>query len=216
MSGTKKLIIVGGGGFAREVIWLARECGNQWNPYAILDDNTATHGKICCDVPITGSIDSWIAYPDAFFVVAVGSPRTRRSIVTKMESIGTPQFATLIHPSVMASCYVAFGEGSIITSGCIITTQVSIGKHAIINLASTIGHDVTMGDFCTIAPQVAVSGNVTAGDGVELGTGSIIIQGISIERGAFVGAGALVSKDIPSNILVVGSPARQARSLDEF
>jgi sugar O-acyltransferase (sialic acid O-acetyltransferase NeuD family) len=216
MSEIKPLVIVGGGGFAREVIWLASECRDQWQPHAILDDNPTTHGNSICEVPVKGPIDSWDKYPDAWFIIAVGSPRTKKVIVQRMEAKGKPRFATLTHPSVLQSSYVSVGEGSIIAAGSILTTQVNLGKHTIINLASTIGHDVVMGDYCTIAPQAAISGNVTIGDGVEFGTGSIIIQGVSIETGAFIGAGALVSKNIPSNVLVVGSPARQIKSIEDF
>ncbi|GFE58632.1 transferase [Geobacter sp. AOG1] len=215
MSG-QKLIIIGGGGFAREVIWLARDCGEIWTPYAILDDNLSTHGQSFCDVPVIGAIDSWHEYMDAYFVVAVGSPRTRRKIVKRMAANGTPRFATLVHPSVMKSRYVSLGEGSIVCAGCILTTQVSIGKHAIVNLASTIGHDVSMGDFCTIAPQVAISGNVSLGDGVEVGTCATVIQGNKLGDGCFVGAGAVVSKEVAPNSLVVGTPARHVKSLDAF
>lgn len=211
-----KLIIVGGGGFCREVIWLARECSEKWDIIGILDDNPVMLGQTFCGIQVLGTIADCVNYPDVNFVVAVGTPRTRRAIVNRMQSCGDFSFATLIHTSVLKSDYVEIGAGSIITAGCILTTQITLGRHSIVNLACTIGHDVVAGDFCTIAPQVAVSGNVTFGDGVEVGTGSTIIQGLSLGQGSFVGAGAVVSKDIPPNVLAVGCPARQIKTLEEF
>lgn len=216
MKKTNNLIIVGGGGFSREVIWLAHECSEIWNIIGILDDNPDMLGQIFCGIKVLGNIAACINYPDANFVVAVGSPRTRRAIVNRMQTYGDLNFAALVHSSVLKSDYVEIGAGSIITAGCILTTQITLGQHSIVNLACTIGHDVVAGDFCTLAPQVAVSGNVVFGDGVEVGTGSIIIQGLSLGQGSFIGAGAVVSKDIPSNVLAVGCPARQVKTLEEF
>ena len=56
MSTTKKLIIVGGGGFSREVIWLAQGCAEQWDVIGILDDNPAMLGQSLCNVKVLGSI----------------------------------------------------------------------------------------------------------------------------------------------------------------
>lgn len=216
METRKPLIVVGGGGFCREVIWLARECGDEWDVKGILDDNPEVHGKSFCDVPVLGSVTDWTRFGDAWFCVAIGSPRTRKNVVEKMHSLGPARYATLVHPSVLMSEYVSVGEGSIITAGSILTTQICLGRHTIVNLVTTIGHDVTAGDFCTTAPHVAISGNVTLGDGVEVGTGALVIQGRSLGTGCFIGAGAVVSKDVAENVLAVGAPARQVKSLEPF
>jgi len=216
MSTMNKLIIVGGGGFSREVIWLARECTEQWDIIGILDDNPTMLGQTFCDIKVIGAISDCINYPDVQFVVALSSTRTRKAVVQRMLACGTVNFATLIHPSVLQSGYVEIGAGCIITAGCILTTQITFGQHSIINLACTVGHDVVAGNFCTLAPQVAVSGNVTFGDGVEIGTGATIIQGLTIGQGSFAGAGSVVSKDIPPNVLAVGIPARQIKNLEAF
>lgn len=216
MTVIKSLIIVCGGRFAREVIWLARGCASEYQIVGILDDTDSRQGQKICDVPILGKIEDWVNFSGSWFVVAIGSPRARKTIVTRMEAQGQVQFASLVHPSVLSSEYVEFNEGCIIAAGCILTTQISLGRHTIVNLACTVGHDVSMGDFCTLAPQVAVSGNVSLGDGVEIGTGSTLLEKLSVGNGSFIGAGSLLTKSVQENILVVGTPARQIRTLDEF
>ena len=213
MSEKNPLIIICGGGFAREVIWLARECSEKWLVKGILDDTVSLQGKDICGIPVIGTIDDWVKYTDASFVVAMGSPRDRKKIVSRLKSKGAIDFATLVHPSVQMSEYVELGEGCIVTAGCILTTQVKLGCHTIVNLSSTIGHDVLIGDFCTLAPKVAVSGNVSLGEGVEIGTGAIIIPGISIGTDSTVGAGAVVTKNVEENVLAIGMPARQRKKL---
>jgi carbonic anhydrase/acetyltransferase-like protein (isoleucine patch superfamily) len=55
------------------------------------------------------------------------------------------------------------------------------------------------------------------GDGSLIGMGAIILNGAKIGRGCLIGAGALVTenKDIPDYSLVMGSPAKVVRQLDE-
>ena len=47
--------------------------------------------------------------------------------------------------------------------------------------------------------------------------GAIVLNGAKIGRGCLVGAGALVTegKEFPDGSLIVGSPAKAARALDE-
>ena len=216
MSDRKKLIIVCGGGFAREVIWLAKECSEEWDVIGVLDDTPGLQNTKISDLPVLGNIDEWQRFTDAYFVVALGSPRFRKNIVERMESQGKVQFGTLIHHSVQCSKYISIGEGCIITAGCILTTQISLGRHCICNLSSTVGHDTAFADYVTIAPRVAISGNINLGSGVEIGTGAVLIEKLSVGSGSFIGAGALVTKTVPENVLVVGAPARQIKTLDRF
>ncbi len=208
------LIIVGGGGFSRETIWAAREAKQPWNVAGILDDSDLMQGKEVCGVKVVGSVSDWQSYSNCQFVVAIGSSRVRRRVVEKMKSIGEPKFATVIHESVRHSAYTEFGEGSIITAGCIITTQVSIGRHVILNLSTTVGHDCIIEDFVTVAPLAAISGNVYLSQGAEVGTGAALKQAIRIGSCSMVGMGAVMTKDLPENQLAVGNPARVVRSLD--
>jgi UDP-2-acetamido-3-amino-2,3-dideoxy-glucuronate N-acetyltransferase len=51
--------------------------------------------------------------------------------------------------------------------------------------------------------------------GARVGGGAVILPGIEIGEEAFVGAGAVVTKDVPPRKLVVGSPARVLRDVNE-
>ena len=45
-------------------------------------------------------------------------------------------------------------------------------------------------------------------EGAWIGAGAIILAGVTIGRNSVVGAGSLVTKDVPSNSVVAGNPAR--------
>ena len=207
-----KLIVVGASGFAKEVGWLAEECGYVLKGF--LDDSPAYIDAQVLNKPVLGTVDDWINFDDCEFIVGIGAPKTRSAIVEKMKALGKPKFATLIHPNVVKSKYVHIGEGGIICAGVIITTDVEIGDHIVLNLNCTVGHDVVLRDFITIAPMVAISGNVTLNDCVEVGTGASIRQGITIARNSMLGMGSVLTKDIESSSLYFGVPAKKIKNME--
>ena len=54
---------------------------------------------------------------------------------------------------------------------------------------------------------------ITIGDNCWIGGGSIICPGVTIGDNVVVGAGSVVVKDVPSNVVVAGNPAKIIREL---
>lgn len=208
----KKLIIVGYGGFGREVSWLAEDCG--YTVLGFLDDGVAAgdYGAY----RVLGQVADWLEYPQAQFVVAIGNPRTRRKVVSTMEQQGAPSFATLIHPSVLMAKSNEIGVGCMVCAGTVFTVDFTLGKHVIVYTNCTLTHDDDIGDYVTLAPQVAVSGNVTLADGVEVGAAAVIRQGLTMDTGSMLGMGGVLTKDAAANQVYVGSPAKPFKTLPTF
>jgi carbonic anhydrase/acetyltransferase-like protein (isoleucine patch superfamily) len=78
------------------------------------------------------------------------------------------------------------------------------------------GFPLTIGPECVIGHNVILHG-CTIGANSLVGMGAIMLNGSRIGTGCLVGAGALITegKTFPDNSLIVGSPARAVRSLDE-
>ena len=51
--------------------------------------------------------------------------------------------------------------------------------------------------------------------GASIGSGSVIMCGVTIGENAIVGAGSVVTKDVPANAVVVGTPARFMRHVEK-
>jgi len=73
-----------------------------------------------------------------------------------------------------------------------------------------------IGSDCTIG-HAAIIHACTVEDRCLVGMGAILLDGCVIGRGSFVGAGALVTPgtDIPPGSLVIGSPAKVKRPINE-
>lgn len=78
------------------------------------------------------------------------------------------------------------------------------------------GFPITIGENCVIGHNVVLHGCVVGSNSL-VGMGAILLNGAKIGSNCLVGAGALVTegKEFPDNSLIVGSPARVLRSLDE-
>jgi carbonic anhydrase/acetyltransferase-like protein (isoleucine patch superfamily) len=78
------------------------------------------------------------------------------------------------------------------------------------------GFPITIGENCVIGHNVVLHGCVVGSNSL-VGMGAILLNGAKIGCNCLVGAGALVTegKEFPDDSLIVGSPARVLRSLDQ-
>jgi len=205
----KDIVIIGAGGFGREVAWLI-ECinkvTNEWNIVGFVDDNESIQGTVINGYKVIGNIE-WLRHQEFYVVNAIGDPITKKKVMERIKD-SKNNYPVLIHPNVICSNKVKIGEGTIICAGNIITVNIEIGKHVTINLDCTIGHDSILGDYTTVFPSVNISGFVKTEECVSIGTKSAIIQGVTVGKNSVIGAGAVVVKDLPANCTAVGIPAK--------
>ncbi len=78
------------------------------------------------------------------------------------------------------------------------------------------GYPLTIGDGVTVGHQAMLHG-CTIGDGTLIGMQAIVLNGARIGRGCLIGAGALIGegKTIPDRSVVMGTPGRVVRQLDD-
>lgn len=206
----KDLVIVGAGGFGRELLQWVNNINmiqTKWEIKGFIDDNlNALDGKKC-DYAVIGRIQDWEPKETEVFACAIANPRTKEKIVTLLKSKGA-SFETIIHPSAVIGEFNKIGEGLIAYPNSVITTNTEVGDYVTL-LSSGIGHDAIVGDFSTISSYCDITGGVQLGKRVFLGSHVTIVPGRKIGDDAYVGAGSVVIKSVKPNTKVIGNPAKK-------
>ena len=152
-------------------------------------------------------VDDIAAMRDSHLAICALGTTARSRFIEQVESLGF-RFATLVHPSARISRNSTVGAGSVVCPGVIIATRTTIGRHVILNRGAMIGHHTTVGDYCSIMPGGNVAGACTIGPSTYIGMGALVLDHRTVGSQSVVGAGSIVTRDVPDNVQVIGSPAR--------
>lgn len=90
------------------------------------------------------------------------------------------------------------------------------------NVAITADVTILSHDFCSWVFRhkyndfIPGRSKVTIGNNIYIGQRAMILRGVTIGDNCIIGAGALVTKNVPSNSVVAGVPARVVCTIDEY
>lgn len=207
----KKIIIIGAGGFGREVKILIDDINKVDLLYDFIgyyDDGLAI-GTIVNGFPVLGNLKDLLDLDNGTNIaLGIGDPVTKCNIISRIKDSNI-NFPVLVHPSaIIGNDDVIIGKGTLICAGTIITCNIHIKEFVTINLMCTIGHDTIINSFSSFMPSVNISGEVVIHEKVYIGTGAKIINQLEIGQSTIVGAGAVVSKSLPGFCTAVGIPAK--------
>ncbi|WP_434363019.1 sugar O-acetyltransferase [Parasalinivibrio latis] len=133
--------------------------------------------------------------------------------------------------------FASMGENSVITPpfNCEFGKTVFVGDQTFINMGVIMldGAEIKLGDHVLVGPNVqfytashsldwksrrrweTYCKPITVGDDVWIGGNAVICQGVTIGARSVIAANTVVTKDVPPDVLVAGSPMRVIRRLDE-
>ena len=209
----KNLIIIGVGGFAREVFGQAHDAhgfGVDWQIKGFLDGDVKLAAAEYDLLPakLLGDVDSYKICADDVFTCAVGTPSARRHLSEKILARGG-EFINIINKLAYVLPTVEFGRGVIISPHTDIGDRARLGDFVATNALTIIGHDAQIGNYSCIMPHAAISGKCKIGAEVFIGSGAIILPKAKVGDGATVGAGCVVLKKVRAGATVFGNPAME-------
>lgn len=206
-----QLVVVGAGGFGREVLDVVAAINAScpvWNVLGVVDDapsqlnldRLATRG-----MALIGSLSD---FPVGVHVsIGIGAPAVRRAVTTELTRRSDVAFATLIHPTATLGSEAKVGVGSVICAGVSIGTNVTLGAHVHLNPHVVVGHDTRLDDHVSVNPNATISGDCHVEECVLIGAAALVLQGLTVGRDATVGGSACVTGDVMAGCVVTGVPA---------
>lgn len=210
------MLVVGAKGFAIEVLEVVHQLEQLQNLTFYDDVNSEIPEKLFGQFLILKTREQAEIYfktIDTKFCLGIGNPILRKKMYEQFSAMGGI-FTSVISPKASIGHYAnKIDVGCNIMTGVVITNEICIGQGALINLNCTVGHNSIIGDFVEMSPGVHISGNCTIGDFVNIGTNTVVLPNLNIGDNVIIGAGSVVTKDIPSNSLAFGIPAKVIKPL---
>jgi sugar O-acyltransferase (sialic acid O-acetyltransferase NeuD family) len=204
------IVIVGAGGFAREVYYWAKVAfpANEYRIKGFLSDypdDLAQYENI--HEPILGKIIEYDIQPNDHFLYAIGSIENKRKLVTELKKKGA-HFLTLIHPTAIVVDSAKLGEGVILCPFTLVSDNVQIGDYVMVNSYASIGHDAIVGSFSLLCPYSTVLGWCKLEDEVFVGSHSTIVAKKNVGKGAQISANSVAQRNVPAGAFVIGVPGK--------
>ncbi len=201
-----QVILIGAGGFGREVLQYIRDAGTH-RAVGFLDGNADATAGWADSPPVLGAPDTHDIRRDVEYIIAIGSPAVRAAIAARFEINGA-RFATVVHPRAYVAATAAIGVGCVIAPGAVVGPYAVMCDHAVLNVLASIGHDATVGRCTVFSPYAVINGAVIVGDEVLLGTRATVLPRVQVGQSAQLAAGAVVYRDVPAYALAQGDPAK--------
>ena len=208
------VVVIGTGGHGREMMNVIEQSNKiipheeRLIPLGFIDDCPKKKGTKVLGKEVLGNTNWLKDNKDLHYVIGIGNCKVKEKISKKLR---LDNAVSVIHPSVIMGKDVSFGKGCVFFPGVILTTNIKIGNHVHFNLCVTISHDVVIDDFCTINPHASVNGICHLEQGVYVGAGAVLNQLKNVGMWSTLGSGSVVTRDIPSNTIVVGIPAKELK-----
>lgn len=206
-------IILGVGGSTPVFMDMALSCG--YKIVGLYHYNSDRTGEIEHGYPIMGSFNDLFKadITGRSFLLSQGNMRIRKEITDKIVSRGGI-VPTLIHPSAEISNFAKISDkGVVIGAKCVVQADVEIKSNSVIRDMALVCHQTSIGNYVFVGPMALVGAHIHVDDFAFIGQDALLVSGKvgNVGANSLVGAGAVATKKIPSDVVVVGSPARVIR-----
>lgn len=208
-SSIQRVIIVGAGGFGREVLAWARAAwpGDASRVAGFLSADPRVLVGHACGVGIVGDPGTYMPAAGDAFLLAIGIPAVRRRVAESLLDRGA-EFLSLVHPTAIVAPTATLGPGAIVCPHAIVSDSARLGRCVLVNYHASLGHDASAGDYCVLSPYASLGGRARAAEDVFLGMHASIGPGRTVGPRSKVSANSCALVDVPSDRIVYGVPGR--------
>jgi len=203
------IVIVGAGGFGREVYQWAKDSfdNKEYRIKGFISNDPDDLKGFNIEVGILGSDDDYKINENDRFLLAVGNIDAKKQIVRNYKKRGG-QFITLIHKTAVVATNARIGEGVIICPFATVSDSVVLDDFVMLNFYSSSGQDSKIGKYSILSPYSTTNGFVILEDEVFLGTHSTVSGYKKVGHRSMVSANSVAMYDVPSRTFVYGVPGK--------
>lgn len=216
----KRLVLIGAGGFGREVASIVEAINRSIPTYELLgfldDGEQYRSGDMINGYPWLGTKEWAKTNNDdsIYYTCTVGNSCIRATIQKELSGNGK-KFETIIDRTAVVTRLANLGSGCVLYPGVIVSVNCEIGDGVVLNTRTNIGHDVRVGSYTTISPNTSISGECIIGEEVSIGGHTFIIPGRKIGNKATVAAGSIVFTNVKAGTTVIGNPAKRMKEIED-
>ncbi|MDG4949880.1 hypothetical protein NLM59_02995 [Weeksellaceae bacterium KMM 9724] len=213
----KKIIIIGGKGTP---VVIAEQIQNAIDKFQMdleilgfaFDDES--FGKEINGYPILEKTynvyEKYKDHKDVYFIFSLYRSDVIKERIALRNSYGIPldRYINFIHPLATVAQSAKLGYGNIILANVVINPNVILGNFNTFNSNALVGHDTIMGNSNFLAGHSIIGSNLKIGNGNFFGLNSSSKNFVEIKDYNIIGMAANVVKDVESNQILIGNPAK--------
>lgn len=203
----KRLAMLGGGGFAREVAEIAEMNGYSIEACYALDPGSFQ--------PVhRGYLPELAAEIGSYDGLALGIGATdRRSLRRRQELIDWIRShriscPPIVSPHAIVAHSATVGDGGFVAHGVILGLDAVVEPFGLLNSGVIVGHDVHIATNAIVAPGAFLGGSSRVNEGSLVGPLAKVLQGVTVGKDVIVGIGCTALRSIADGSTVWPRPDR--------
>lgn len=128
-----------------------------------------------------------------------------------------------IEPGAFIREHAVIKDNAVIMMGAVINIGAVVGEGTMIDMGAVLGGRAITGKNVHVGAGAVLAGVIEPAsakpviieDNVLIGANAVILEGVTVGKGSVVAAGAVVTEDVPSGVVVAGTPAKIIKTVEQ-